>query len=134
MEWFVLIVFAIGALPVLGFMLWAFGKLIPLLHKEELSLQRRTRETEDRLFAEFMQNKDRTVISRGKAIILVLVATAMASWPFALIGWAVARHVGAVIGAVAVIPATVYAYVQIRGLPRRVERARKVRARHSSGP
>lgn len=126
MGWFVLIVAVVGIAPVFVMMLWAFGKEVVILHKEELALQRRTREVEDRLFECFIQDPNKRVLSRGKAAVLIGMSSAMAAWPFALIGWALARHVGATIGAVLVIPPSIYGYAQIRRLPRRVERARRI--------
>jgi hypothetical protein len=126
MGWFVAIVAAVGITPVAVITLWAFGKEMLILHKEELRLQRRTVEREDQLFEQFMRDPSRKVISRAQAAGFVAVASATAAWPFALIGWSFARHAGAAVGFLFIVPLGMYAYVQIRRLPRTVERARAV--------
>jgi hypothetical protein len=42
MGWFVLVVAVVGIAPVFVTMLWALGKEVAILHKEELALQQRT--------------------------------------------------------------------------------------------
>lgn len=123
----VAVVAVLGIAPVVLVMLWAFGKGMLVVHRDELSLHRRAVEQEDRLFEQLIEDPMQSVLSRRQAIALITAAVAMTAWPFVLTGWATARHLGAAIAAAPFLLTGAYLYGQLRRLPRRVERARAAR-------